>query len=74
MAYTPLIRPNIKSMAGATQHKIPVIAALIEYFKLHFRRFGFFSEVIFYLLLSKVTKYVFHSIGKYRVQMHPTIF
>ncbi|CAI8410083.1 MAG: Uncharacterised protein [Flavobacteriaceae bacterium] len=46
MAYTPLIRPNINKIAGATQHKIPAIAALTEYFKLHFIKFGFFSSVM----------------------------
>jgi hypothetical protein len=75
MAYTPLIRPNINKMAGATQHKIPAIAALMEYFKLHLIKFGFFSCVMmFYLRLLKVTKYVFYNTCKSPLQKLPTIF
>ena len=41
--------------AGATQHKIPAIAALIEYFKLHLIRFGFFSIAIIFICNPKLT-------------------
>jgi hypothetical protein len=43
-----------KSSHTATQHKIPATAALIEYFKLHLIRFGFFSVAIIFFMQSKV--------------------
>jgi hypothetical protein len=49
--------------AGATQHKIPAIAALIEYFKLHLIRFGFFSVAIFFTFYnSKLTNMLLESV------------
>ena len=48
--------------AGATQHKIPAIAALIEYFKLHLIRFGFFLVAIFFLRNSKLTNMFLESV------------
>jgi hypothetical protein len=39
-------------MAGATQHRIPAIAALMEYFKLHLIRLGFFSVDIILLFYN----------------------
>jgi hypothetical protein len=46
MAYTPPISPNINKTAGATQHNIPVTAALNEYFIPHFKKLGFLFWVI----------------------------
>jgi hypothetical protein len=46
--------PNINKTAGATQHKIPAIAALIEYFKLHLIKLGFFSvDIILWFCINQ---------------------
>ena len=56
IAYTPLMIPNINKTAGATQHKIPAIAALMEYFKLHLIKIRFFfsRHNFIVLLYSKI--------------------
>jgi hypothetical protein len=57
MANTPPMSPNINRTAGATQQIMLANAAVMEYFRLHFKRLGgFFTDI--FLKLNDCQSYL----------------